>query len=89
MRRRPISLSPGRDARHEPVLRRRDGPWLRKQMGARAARHACAHQGDARRALLEGPAQRGVKQDLGFINREQGMSSYSGFNAAQMQRLRA
>ncbi len=31
----------------------------------------------------------GVSQDLGFITRQQGMFSYSGLTAAQMQRLRA
>ncbi|RZT97663.1 aromatic amino acid transaminase [Rivibacter subsaxonicus] len=30
----------------------------------------------------------GVKEDLSFITRQQGMFSYSGLNAAQMQRLR-
>ncbi len=31
----------------------------------------------------------GVRGDLGFITRQKGMFSYSGLNAAQMQRLRA
>jgi aromatic-amino-acid transaminase len=31
----------------------------------------------------------GVKTDLSFITRQQGMFSYSGLNAAQMQRLRS
>jgi aromatic-amino-acid transaminase len=30
----------------------------------------------------------GVKRDLSFITRQQGMFSYSGLNPAQMQRLR-
>ena len=42
-----------------------------------------------RAALVGRLARRGVKQDLGFINRQQGMFSYSGLNAAQMQRLRS
>ena len=31
----------------------------------------------------------GVKGELGFITRQKGMFSYSGLNAAQMQRLRS
>jgi aromatic-amino-acid transaminase len=41
-----------------------------------------------RAALVSRLAQRGVMQDLGFINRQRGMFSYSGLNAAQMRRLR-
>ena len=41
-----------------------------------------------RAALVEKLAAAGVKQDLSFITRQQGMFSYSGLNAAQMQRLR-
>jgi aromatic-amino-acid transaminase len=42
-----------------------------------------------RTALIERMAAAGVKQDMGFIARQQGMFSYSGLNAAQMQRLRS
>jgi aromatic-amino-acid transaminase len=42
-----------------------------------------------RTALVEKLAATGVKQDLSFITRQQGMFSYSGLNAAQMQRLRS
>jgi aromatic-amino-acid transaminase len=41
-----------------------------------------------RRALVEQLGAAGVKGDLSFITRQQGMFSYSGLNAAQMQRLR-
>ncbi len=44
----------------------------------------------AMRQLLVAKLQAaGVKDDLSFITRQQGMFSYSGLNAAQMQRLRA
>ena len=42
-----------------------------------------------RTALVEKLAAAGVKHDMGFIARQQGMFSYSGLNAAQMQRLRS
>jgi aromatic-amino-acid transaminase len=42
-----------------------------------------------RGALVDKLAAAGVKQDFGFIARQQGMFSYSGLNAAQMQRLRS
>ncbi len=42
-----------------------------------------------RTALVEKLADAGVKQDMGFIARQQGMFSYSGLNASQMQRLRS
>ena len=42
-----------------------------------------------RTALVEKLAAAGVKQDLTFITRQQGMFSYSGLNARQMQRLRS
>ncbi len=42
-----------------------------------------------RTALVDKLAAAGVKQDMGFIARQQGMFSYSGLNAAQMQRLRS
>ena len=42
-----------------------------------------------RTALVEKLAAAGVKQDLSFITRQQGMFSYSGLNASQMQRLRS
>jgi aromatic-amino-acid transaminase len=41
-----------------------------------------------RTSLVERLAAEGVKQDMGFIARQQGMFSYSGLNAVQMQRLR-
>jgi len=42
-----------------------------------------------REALVKGLADAGVQQDMGFILRQKGMFSYSGLNAAQMQRLRS
>jgi aromatic-amino-acid transaminase len=42
-----------------------------------------------RTALVEKLAAAGVRQDMSFIARQQGMFSYSGLNAAQMQRLRS
>jgi aromatic-amino-acid transaminase len=42
-----------------------------------------------RTILVEKLAAAGVKQDMGFIAQQQGMFSYSGLNAAQMQRLRS
>jgi aromatic-amino-acid transaminase len=42
-----------------------------------------------RTALVEKLAAAGVKQDMGFIAQQQGMFSYSGLNATQMQRLRS
>jgi aromatic-amino-acid transaminase len=42
-----------------------------------------------RRALVEQLAAAGVKGDLGFIVEQNGMFSYSGLSAAQMQRLRS
>ncbi|HEX7687005.1 MAG TPA: amino acid aminotransferase [Burkholderiaceae bacterium] len=42
-----------------------------------------------RRALVERLAAAGVKGDLGFIVEQNGMFSYSGLSAAQMQRLRS
>ncbi|MGN6527882.1 MAG: aromatic amino acid transaminase [Burkholderiaceae bacterium] len=42
-----------------------------------------------RRALVEQLAAAGVKGDLGFIVEQNGMFSYSGLTAAQMQRLRS
>ncbi len=41
-----------------------------------------------RTALVDRLAAAGVKEDLSYITRQQGMFSYSGLNAAQMQRLR-
>jgi aromatic-amino-acid transaminase len=40
-------------------------------------------------ALLEKLHAAGVTQDMGFITQQKGMFSYSGLNAAQMQRLRS
>jgi aromatic-amino-acid transaminase len=42
-----------------------------------------------RTALVDKLAAAGIKQDMGFIARQQGMFSYSGLNATQMQRLRS
>jgi aromatic-amino-acid transaminase len=42
-----------------------------------------------RTALVNKLAAAGVKQDMGFIAKQQGMFSYSGLNATQMQRLRS
>jgi aromatic-amino-acid transaminase len=42
-----------------------------------------------RQALVDQLAAAGVRIDLGFITRQQGMFSYSGLTAAQMQRLRS
>jgi aromatic-amino-acid transaminase len=42
-----------------------------------------------RRALVEQLAAAGVRGDLGFIVEQNGMFSYSGLSAAQMQRLRS
>jgi aromatic-amino-acid transaminase len=42
-----------------------------------------------RTALVDKLAAAGVKEDFGFIAQQQGMFSYSGLNAAQMQRLRS
>jgi aromatic-amino-acid transaminase len=41
-----------------------------------------------REALVRKLAAAGVSKDMGFIDRQQGMFSFSGLNAAQMQRLR-
>jgi aromatic-amino-acid transaminase len=42
-----------------------------------------------REALVQRLTEVGVKQDMSFILRQKGMFSYSGLNAAQMQRLRS
>ena len=42
-----------------------------------------------REALKSGLEAAGVGGDLGYITRQQGMFSYSGMSAAQMQRLRS
>ncbi len=42
-----------------------------------------------RTALVGKLAAAGVKQDFGFVAQQQGMFSYSGLSAAQMQRLRS
>jgi aromatic-amino-acid transaminase len=42
-----------------------------------------------RGALVENLKAAGVEGDLGYITRQKGMFSYSGLNAAQMQRLRS
>ena len=42
-----------------------------------------------RGALVAALQKAGVTQDLSFVTRQQGMFSYSGLSAAQMQRLRS
>jgi len=42
-----------------------------------------------RQALVAELKAAGVSQDLSFVTRQKGMFSYSGLNAAQMQRLRS
>ena len=42
-----------------------------------------------RSALVDALQKAGVTQDLSFVTRQKGMFSYSGLNAAQMQRLRS
>ncbi|MBT9501211.1 MAG: aspartate/tyrosine/aromatic aminotransferase [Burkholderiaceae bacterium] len=44
---------------------------------------------EMRVALVEQLKAAGVKQDMSFVTRQQGMFSYSGLNQAQMQRLRS
>lgn len=62
-----------------PELRRQ---WEDELAGMRTRIHAM------RLALVEALAAAGVPGDLSYITRQQGMFSYSGLNAAQMQRLR-
>jgi aromatic-amino-acid transaminase len=57
--------------------------WEQELAGMRARIKAM------RRALVDKLAAAGVKGDLGYITRQQGMFSYSGLNASQMQRLRS
>jgi aromatic-amino-acid transaminase len=57
--------------------------WEQELAGMRARIKAM------RMALVEKLAVAGVKEDLSYITRQQGMFSYSGLNAAQMQRLRS
>ena len=42
-----------------------------------------------REALVQRLSEAGVQQDMSFILRQKGMFSYSGLDAAQMQRLRS
>jgi aromatic-amino-acid transaminase len=42
-----------------------------------------------RQALVQALAAAGVTQDMGFIQQQKGMFSYSGLSTAQMQRLRS
>jgi len=44
---------------------------------------------EMRQALVAELKAAGVSQDLSFVTRQKGMFSYSGLNAAQMQRLRS
>jgi len=62
-----------------PALRQR---WEQELAGMRARIKAM------RVALVDALGRAGVKQDLSYITRQQGMFSYSGLNAVQMQRLR-
>ena len=63
-----------------PMLR---ASWEQELAGMRSRIKAM------RTALVEKLTAAGVKQDLGFITHQQGMFSYSGLNAGQMQRLRS
>ena len=63
-----------------PTLR---AQWERELAGMRTRIKAM------RQALVEKLAAAGVKAELGFITRQQGMFSYSGLSATQMQRLRS
>ena len=62
-----------------PMLR---ALWEQELSGMRARIRAM------RSALVQKLQAAGVKGDLGFITAQQGMFSYSGLSAAQMQRLR-
>jgi len=62
-----------------PMLR---AAWEQELAGMRSRIKAM------RTALVEKLTAAGVKQDLSFITHQQGMFSYSGLNAGQMQRLR-
>ncbi len=44
---------------------------------------------EMRQALVAGLAAAGVPRDMGFVEHQRGMFSYSGLNAAQMQQLRS
>ncbi len=63
-----------------PALRKQ---WEQELHGMRARIKSM------RAALVERLVALGVTQDLGFVNRQQGMFSYSGLGPAQMQRLRS
>jgi aromatic-amino-acid transaminase len=63
-----------------PALR---AMWEEELAGMRTRIKAMRH------ALVERLAAEGVKGDLSYITAQQGMFSYSGLNAAQMQRLRS
>jgi aromatic-amino-acid transaminase len=62
-----------------PALR---AQWEQELAGMRTRIRAMRH------ALSDRLASAGVRGDLGFITRQQGMFSYSGLNAPQMRRLR-
>jgi aromatic-amino-acid transaminase len=62
-----------------PALRQR---WEHELAGMRARIKTM------RMALVEALADAGVRQDLTYITRQQGMFSFCGLGAAQMQRLR-
>ena len=57
--------------------------WEQELAGMRGRIKAMRH------ALVEGLTAAGVKGDLSYITRQQGMFSYSGLSVAQMQRLRS
>jgi aromatic-amino-acid transaminase len=63
-----------------PALR---AQWEQELAGMRTRIKAMRH------ALVDRLSAAGVKGDLGFITRQQGMFSYSGLSAAQMLRLRS
>jgi aromatic-amino-acid transaminase len=64
----------------DPALR---AQWEQELAGMRTRIKAMRH------ALVDRLCGAGVKGDLSFITRQQGMFSYSGLSAAQMQRLRS
>jgi aromatic-amino-acid transaminase len=64
----------------DPALR---AQWEQELAGMRTRIKAMRH------ALVDKLSAAGAKGDLGFITRQQGMFSYSGLSAPQMQRLRS
>ena len=84
----PHQLLEPADARRAGGRHGADHARAARAVGAGTGRHARAHQGDARRAAAKGSSPPGVRRDMSFITRQRGMFSYSGLDAAQMQRLR-